>query len=316
MNTLNNNILLSIVLPIYNEEKTIPLLMQRLQKITENFPPNTIEILFINDGSKDNSLALLKTALKTNFHYQIIDFSRNFGHQIAVTCGLKQAQGKAVVVMDADLQDPPELIQLMCDKWKNGAQIVIAHRKKREGETLFKKFTAWLFYRLLALMSDVPIILDAGDFYLLDRKVIDAINACPEHAKFLRGLVAWAGFKKELIEYERQSRQYGKTNYTLKKMIGLAKDALFGFSSKPIFFIHCLTAFSLSVAFLVVVSTFIAAFLPGVTVPGWASIVILISFFSGMILLAIGILGEYVYRIFRDTQSRPLYLIQEIIKSD
>jgi len=305
---------LSIILPVYNEEETLPFLFKRLEQI-ENTITKNLEIIFVNDGSKDNSLAILKKAAVQNKNYKIIDFSRNFGHQMAITCGLAQASGKAAIVMDADLQDPPELIADIFGKWRAGADIVIAKREKRAGETWIKKITAWAFYRMLALMTDVPIVLDAGDFYLLDRKVYDIINACPERSRFLRGLVAWAGFKTEIIKYSRAAREHGKTNYTFKMMTQLARDALFGFSAKPIFAIHCLTVFALLGSFCAMMYA-LFAFISNWTVPGWTTLIILVSLFGGLILFSLGIIGEYIYRIFKETQNRPGYLIREKIEHE
>lgn len=309
----NHDIELSIVLPIYNEAATIPFLLQRL---STTIPPITqqYEVIFVDDGSKDNSFALLKEAAAHNPHYKVIHLSRNFGHQIAITCGLDHASGKATLVMDADLQDPPELIATMYSKWQQGANIVIAKREKRCGETWFKKYTAWLFYRLLAMTTDVPIVLDAGDFYLLDHQVLNVVKSCHEKARFLRGLVANAGFKTEIITYQRLAREHGKTSYSLSKMLHLAKDAWFGFSTKPIFIIHCLTALALITSFIMMLYAVATSLIRGFNVPGWATLVILISFFNGLVLLGMSILGEYIYRIFRETQNRPLYFIDTIVE--
>ena len=310
------NIDLSLILPIYNEVQTIPHLAKRLNDLKTQLPKNlSLEVIFVNDGSKDESAALLKKLIAKNKHYKLLNFSRNFGHQAAITAGLAASKGGAVIAMDADLQDPPELIAKMVEAWQSGTEVVIAKRDQRLGETLFKRVTASLFYRILAKMTDVPIVLDSGDFYLLDRKVVDILNACPERSRFLRGLVAWAGFKKTIIPYQRAAREFGKTNYTLKKMIGLAKDALFGFSEKPIGFIHGSGIFSILVTLIIGIHS-VYAFCAGEAVAGWTTTVLLTSFFGGLILISLGIIAEYVYRIFKETQGRPFFVVSECITSE
>ncbi len=304
---------LSLVLPVYNEAQTVPHLAKRLLDLQQQLPHDLeLEVIFVNDGSQDESAALLHSLVLASPKYKLINFSRNFGHQAAITAGINAAQGRAVIVMDADLQDPPELICNMAQAWQQGAEIVIAKRDLRLGETLFKRLTAGLFYRLLARMTQVPIVLDAGDFYLLDRKVVNVLNACPERSRFLRGLVAWAGFKKTVIPYQRDARQFGTTHYTLKKMFSLAKDALFGFSETPIAFIHGSGLLSMFIALVAGIHS-LYAFFAHETVAGWTSMVLLLSFFGGLILLSLGIVAEYVFRIFKETQARPFYVISECI---
>lgn len=299
---------LSIILPVFNEAETVHGLIGRLDALVSTLA-FSVEVVFVNDGSRDDTEVTLLAAIAGKPGMRLISLSRNFGHQMAVSCGMAEARGSAVAVLDADLQDPPELISEMHEKWRSGSDVVIARRRSRKGESWFKLFTAKCFYRGLARMTDVPIELDAGDFYLLDRQVVEVLNRCPEHSRFLRGLVAWAGFRRAVVLYDRQPRRFGRSNYTLGKMWRLAKDALFGFSTTPIAFIHILSVASLSVALAVVIVALVTHF-AGLGVPGWATLVVLVALFGGLVLLSIGIVAEYVYRIFLETQGRPIYVIR------
>ena len=225
---------ISIVIPMYYEEEVANECYTRTKKVLEELNEYDHEIVFVNDGSKDKTLEILENIASKDDKVKIVSFSRNFGHQAAVTAGLKYTTGDAVAIMDADLQDPPEVIKEMIKLWEDGNEVIYAKRKAREGETAFKLFTAKMFYKILNGLSEAEIPKDTGDFRLADRKVIDVINSLPEHNKFLRGLFSWVGFKQQPLEYERKERFAGKTKYPLKKMLKLASDGIIGFSSKPL----------------------------------------------------------------------------------
>lgn len=224
----------SVVIPMYNEEEVANKSYTKIKDILENLKQYEYEIIFVNDGSKDSTLSILQKIAKENEKVKVLSFSRNFGHQAAVTAGIKEVAGDAIVIIDADLQDPPELIPQMLELWEDGNEVIYGKRKKRKGESAFKLVTAKMFYKTLNALSDVEIPKDTGDFRLIDRKVIDVVNSLPEHNKFLRGLFSWVGFKQIPFEYERQERAAGKTKYPLKKMIKLATDGIISFSTKPL----------------------------------------------------------------------------------
>jgi dolichol-phosphate mannosyltransferase len=274
-------------------------------------------MVFVNDGSKDKTLEILEQISYNDKTAKVISFSRNFGHQAAVQAGLKYTTGDAVVIIDADLQDPPELIKDMIKLWENGNDVIYAKRKKREGESVFKLFTAKMFYRVLNGMSNIEIPKDTGDFRLADRKVVDVINSLPEHDKFLRGLFSWVGFKQTPIEYERKERFAGKTKYPLKKMIKLAKDGIFSFSAKPLKFVGGMGAFSILISIVILIYSLVsyALQLNNLT-PGWTSIMITITFFTGMQLLSLYMIAEYISRIYEESKNRPVYIIDKKINID
>ena len=301
---------LSIVIPIYNEEEIIVELHNRIlkaaSKITSNF-----ELIFVNDGSEDNSLIQLKKICKDKDHSNFIDLSRNFGHQIAVSAGLDYSKGDAVVIIDGDLQDPPELIPKMYSKYLEGYDVVYAKRVSREGESAFKKLTAKIFYRTLRRMTSIDIPLDTGDFRLMDRKIVDALKKMPEKSKFLRGQVAWLGFKQTAVTFKRDKRKFGKTGYPLSKMLKFAMDGITGFSNKPLTFVtragFIISLFSIAIIIYAIFSYFILK----QTITGWASLIISSTFIGGVQLVSIGIIGEYISRINQNVLDRPLYLVQE-----
>ncbi|OGX07272.1 MAG: glycosyltransferase [Omnitrophica WOR_2 bacterium GWA2_47_8] len=305
---------ISVVLPVYNEESVLEELASRLNKTLKetNLP---YEIIFVDDGSKDNSFVkLAELHARYRPHLKIIKLSRNFGHQIAITSGLKNVSGKAVVVMDSDLQDPPEVIQGFVAKWKEGNEIVLAVRSKREGESFFKKWTAGLFYKLIRFATNVNIAENVGDFYLLDRKVVDILNQMDERHRFLRGMVAWAGFKRATVEYVRKPRKAGSTKFGFWRMIKFSFDAATSFSFLPLRIISFL-GFSISLlSFLgILVSLYLKIFTDQ-TVTGWTSLTIFVLFIGGIQLLAIGVIGEYVARIGDDIKRRPLYVVDQILE--
>lgn len=305
------NFLLTIIVPVHNEEKNISPLLERLKPITKNYK---YELIFVDDGSKDNTLAKLKKASLTNKNIKILSFTRNFGHQTALSCGYEYAKGDCVVTIDADLQDPPEIIPALVNKWQQGAEIVYAKRRKRQ-DSFFKKITAHLFYRLINFLSDTPIPTDIGDFRLHDKKVNNYLKHLPEHNKFLRGLVAWPGFKEAQVEFDRDKRFAGNTHYTLSKMLNFAFDGITSFSTKPLriaiyigFFISFLGMFG------IIYAVYRRLFLPHeYWVTGWTTLVVAILFIGGTQLVTIGIIGEYIGKIYREVQNRPQYLLKEKI---
>lgn len=301
---------LSIIIPIYNEQDNIPELYQRLtsnaKKITNNY-----ELIFINDGSRDASLIKIIELSKADNHVFYLNFSKNFGHQIAVTAGLDYCSGKAVVIIDADLQDPPELIEKLYEKHKEGYEVVYAKRSKRKGESWFKLVTAKLFYRIMVKITNINIPLDTGDFRLIDRKIVEYLKLMPEQNKFLRGQIAWLGFNQTYVEYERQERKHGVTGYPLSKMIKFAFDGITAFSDKPLTLVMQAGIGVSFIAFLVILYTLYGYFSNKETVPGWASTMVSILFLGGIQLISIGIIGLYLSRINKNVINRPLYLIKD-----
>ena len=301
---------LSVVIPIYNEEDNIMLLHSRLSAVLAGMQIG-YELLFINDGSRDRSIQLLKDLAAKDPRVKYIDFSRNFGHQVAVSAGLDNTSGEAVVIMDADLQDPPELIPQLYQKYRDGYEVVYARRRSREGESWFKKFTARLFYRMLSYLSTVDIPLDTGDFRIVDHKVVEVLRNMPEKSKFLRGQISWIGFRQTFLEYDRQERHAGVTNYPFKKMLKFALDGITGFSDLPLRFV---TWFGLAVTafgFLMTLYVLYSRFILQDYVEGWSSLMITVLFLGGVQMIAIGIIGEYLSRIHSNVRNRPLYIIRE-----
>ncbi len=298
--------LLSVIVPLYNEEeivaKTFAVLEQELADIEH-------ELIFVNDGSTDRTREILESLLPTTPQNRLISFSRNFGHQAAFSAGLRHARGQAVVIIDGDLQDPPALIRDMLKKWEEGYQVVYAQRKKRQGETIFKKASAHAFYKILHALTSIDIPMDTGDFRLMDRAVVDQLNALPERNRFLRGLVCWVGFRRTGILYERKERSAGKSKYPLRKMLRLAMDGITSFSTTPLKISFLTGIVATTVAFGLFVWSVLEKFLnPVTTVPGWASLMTAIVFFGGIQLMSIGILGEYIGRIYEEVKQRPLYI--------
>lgn len=298
--------LLSVIVPLYNEEeivaKTFAVLEQELADIEH-------ELIFVNDGSTDRTREILESLLPQTPQNRLVSFSRNFGHQAAFSAGLRHARGRAVVIIDGDLQDPPALIRDMLKKWEEGYQVVYAQRKKRKGETFFKKTSAHAFYKILHALTSIDIPMDTGDFRLMDRAVVDQLNALPERNRFLRGLVCWVGFKRTGILYERKERAAGKSKYPLRKMLRLAMDGITSFSTTPLKISFLTGTIATTVAFGLFVWSVLEKFLnPVTTVPGWASLMTAIVFFGGIQLMSIGILGEYIGRIYEEVKQRPLYI--------
>lgn len=305
--------LLSIIIPVHNEEKNIPLLLERLVKVTQHYK---YEILFIDDGSTDNTLSILKKNASANKQIRIFSFTRNFGHQNALFCGYQKAQGDCVVSIDADLQDPPEIIPAMVEKWQTGAQIVYAKRRKRR-DSFFKKLTAYTFYRFLNMLSDVKIPTEVGDFRLLDKAVVSYIRNLPEHNKYIRGLVSWGGFTWIQVEFDRNERFSGTTHYTFSKMLNLALDGLTSFSIKPLrvaMYIGFVTAMLgiLGILYALYRRMFLSH---EFWITGWTTLFIAVLFMGGIQLITIGIIGEYIGKTYQESQNRPPYLLKETVNT-
>ncbi|QIX61417.1 glycosyltransferase family 2 protein [Hymenobacter lutimineralis] len=301
---------LSVIIPIYNEEVNIPTLYARLRSVLDAMHLRC-EYIFINDGSRDRSLELIQDLAARETDVRYINFSRNFGHQIAVTAGLDLSTGEAVVIIDADLQDPPELIPQLYHKLQQGFEVVYAKRRSRQGESAAKKFTAKLFYRILASITHISIPVDTGDFRIVSRKVVDALKQMPEQNKFIRGQISWIGYRQTYVEYDRAERAGGETGYTYRKMIRLALDGITGFSDVPLK-VATVSGFVVSgLAFLVMLYTLYARFVAGDYQPGWASLMVSILFLGGVQLIAIGIIGEYLARLSANVRRRPLYIISD-----
>ncbi|NOU73090.1 glycosyltransferase [Paenibacillus sp. LMG 31458] len=300
----------SVVIPVFNEEAVIQETYQHLKQVM-NRTDASYELVFVNDGSRDNSAAIIQGFSAKDERVKLINFSRNFGHQIAITAGMDYASGDAVVVIDADLQDPPELIPEMIAKWKEGYDVVYAKRTERKGETFFKKQTAHLFYRILQASTDIVIPVDTGDFRLMDRKVCDEMSRLTEKNRFVRGLVSWVGFRQTAVEYVRDERAAGETKYPLKKMLKLSMDGITSFSIKPLKLATYLGgALSVSGLAYLMVIIYLKLFTVS-TVAGWNGIAIMQLFFSGFILIILGLVGEYIGRIYDESKGRPLYIVRD-----
>lgn len=302
--------MISVVIPIYNEEKNIPLLFERLKNALEN-TEQQFELIYVNDGSKDQSMAVIKGLAKDHSFVKYINFSRNFGHQIAVSAGLDLCKGTEVVIIDADGQDPPELIPELYKKLNEGFEIVYAKRKSRKGESTLKLLTARWFYKILAKLTSIDIPMDTGDFRIIHRKVVDQINKMPEKQKFLRGQMAWVGFRQTFVEYDRDERMSGDTGYTFRKMFRLAMDGITSFSNFPLR-VATISGFACAfIGFLLIIYTLYSRYVLKDYEPGWSSLMITIVFIGGIQLIGIGIIGEYISRIYDNIRNRPLYIVDE-----
>ena len=299
---------ISVVVPMYYEEEIVNVCYKELKRVLKKIDNYKHEIIFINDGSQDNTLPLLEMIAKKDKDVKIISFSRNFGHQAAVSAGLKHTTGDAIVIIDADLQDPPSLIPDMLKLWEDGYEVVYGKRKHRDGESFFKLFTAKMFYKILNNLSSVNIPKDTGDFRLIDKKVAEAINNLPEHNKFLRGLYSFTGFKQTEYLYERKARFAGETKYSLKKMIKLASDGIIGFSYKPLTLILILSIFMIVIAItsLICLLIWIKNYLLFL-------IIFMSCFTTSLILLSLWIISIYISRIYDEVKNRPSYIIDKMI---
>ncbi len=303
-------IALSIVVPIYNEEDNIELLYQRLISVIEKIG-ESYELIFVNDGSKDKSIDKLKIKAQENPFVKYIDFSRNFGHQIAVTAGLELSKGESIVIIDGDLQDPPELIEDLYQKKKEGFEVVYARRKKRKGESWLKKFTARVFYRILKNITSIDIPVDTGDFRIIDRKIVEVLREMPEYHRYIRGQISWIGYNQTYVEYERDERNSGVTGYSYSKMFKFALDGITSFSDFPLKLATFLGFIVSIVAFVTLLFALYARYFTSNYEPGWTSIIISILFLGGIQLVSIGIIGEYISRINTQVKRRPLYIVKD-----
>ncbi|HYQ00906.1 MAG TPA: glycosyltransferase family 2 protein [Polyangiaceae bacterium] len=305
---------LTVIIPIFNEEEVIPELARRLREVIQvwNTLIDSWEVVFVNDGSKDRSLEQLKALAAEEPRFKVISFARNFGHQMAITAGLDRAEGEAVVIMDADLQDPPEVVSEMILRWREGFDVVYGVRTKRDGETLFKRASAAIFYRVLrAMLGGISIPADAGDFRLVGRPVVLAMRALRERHRFVRGMVAWVGFRQTAIYYARPARFAGETKYPIKKMVRFAIDGIASFSVVPLRFATWLGVMAGTMAGLTAAWATYQRFFGTGVVPGWTTIMIAVALGSSAQLLMTGVLGEYVGRIYEEIKRRPLYITQE-----
>ena len=309
---------ISVVIPMYYEEEVAHLCYDKVCTVLKSLSDKyEYEIIFVNDGSKDKTLKILKDIANNDKCVKVISFSRNFGHQAAVTAGIKYITGDAIVIMDADLQDPPELIPDMLKLWEEGNEVIYGKRKTRKGESAFKLLTAKLFYTFLNSMSEVEIPKNTGDFRLVDRKVIDVINSLPEHNKFLRGLFSWVGFEQKAFLYDRPERKLGTTKYPFKKMFKLASDGILSFSTKPMKIVGGLGIISILFSIAVLIYSLCSYFGQWNNLtPGWTSIMVCITFFAGVQLLSLWVLSEYISRIYDESKGRPEYIIKEKINID
>ena len=299
---------------MYYEEKVAEECYKRLTACLQKLTDYTYEIIIIDDGSKDKTLEILENIASKDDKVKVISFSRNFGHQAAVTAGLKHVSGDAIIIIDADLQDPPELIPQMIQLWEQGNEIIYAKRKKRKGESPFKLLSAKLFYQILNALSDTEIPKDTGDFRLVDKKVVDTINNMPEHNKFLRGLFSWVGYKQIPFEYEREERFAGKTKYPLRKMLKLASDGIISFSTKPLKLVGLLGFISIIISILILIYALLSYFLKlNQLSAGWTSLMVAITFFAGVQLLSIWLMSEYIGRIYDETKQRPQFIVNKKI---
>ena len=308
------NSMLSLIVPVYNEEEVLEVSFRRMDDVMQNigYP---YEIIYVNDGSRDDSMKILRRIARDNPQVKVRSFSRNFGHQTAVTCGMDAASGDALIIIDVDLQDPPEVIADMVTAWENGADIAYGKRVKREGETFFKKFTAACYYRLLKAMSANAIPLDTGDFRLIDRRVADVFLRMREHNRFLRGMSAWMGFEAVPIEFVRNERFAGKTKYTLKKMFRLASDGIIGFSDRPLTIANIAGGVTAGVSLLGMLALIILS-ICGVKYSGWLWALAGLVLLHGLTFLFLGIQGAYMNRMYDELKGRPLYIVAEELNFD
>ncbi len=300
---------LTIIAPVFNEETNVDLLYQRLKQALGGIPK--VEYLFVNDGSRDQTLAKVKALRERDPDVKFVSFSRNFGHQIAVTAGLDNAGGAAVVIIDADLQDPPEIIPELYRKFQEGYDVVYAVRSKRQGETYFKRVTAKLFYRLMKFLTGFPIPVDVGDFRLMSRRAVKTFNSLRERHRYVRGMVSWLGFKQTGVEYVRDPRHSGETKYTLRKMAKLAIDGITSFSNVPLQIAGHLGFWISGLALLYIVYILAMKVFTNAPIIGWASTMTAIFFFGGVQLITLGVIGEYIGRISDEVKQRPIYIVEE-----
>ncbi len=304
----------TIVIPVFNEELGVHALHERVAGVADKLIHlGKFEIIYVNDGSRDRSGELLDAIALRDPRARVLHFSRNFGHQMAITAGLEWASGHTVTVMDADLQDPPELIEAFIGKWCQGYDVVFGTRETRVGETWFKLATAKLFYRLIRRMTNVEIPVDTGDFRLMDRCAVDALASLPERHRFVRGLVSWVGFKQVGVPYARDARRFGDTHYPFRKMLRFALDGLTSFSIIPLQMATWVGFLAALAAFVGIGITIYYKFCSNLTIPGWSSLMLVVLFLGGVQLMALGVIGEYLGRTYDESRRRPLYLLSRVV---
>lgn len=303
--------MLSVIVPCFNEEEVIRDTYERLIRVLGALLSLSLEIIFVDDGSRDQTLSILQEIQSKDNRIRVLSFSRNFGHQIAVTAGLEHASGDCVALIDADLQDPPEVILEMIDMWQKGVDVAYGVRTEREGETPFKRLSARMFYRAINRISDIPIPLDTGDFRLMDRRVVKSLLSMPERDRFLRGMVAWVGFRQQPVAYKRVARLAGSTKYPLSKMLRFAADGLLSFSLLPLRFASWMGFIAAGLSLLGIVYALTLRLLTSIWVPGWTLLFIAFLFFGGIQLVSLGLIGEYLGRVYGEVKNRPLYIIKE-----
>ncbi|MBO9579435.1 MAG: glycosyltransferase family 2 protein [Sphingobium sp.] len=303
--------MISLVIPCYNEQEVIGETLDRLAQLCKTLHDYAFEIVCVDDGSRDKTYELLCAAAETMPDLRIVKFSRNFGHQIAVTAGIDAAGGDAIVLIDADLQDPPEIVSQMIAKWEEGFDVIYGVRTSRAGESAFKQVSARGFYRFLNTLSEVPIPLDTGDFRLMSRPVVEVLKSMPERHRFVRGMVAWIGFKQTALPYERAERFAGESKYPLRKMVRFAMDGILSFSTKPLRLAVGLGLTSAALAMLGIAYALALRIFSSVWVEGWTALMIAVLFMGGVQLLSLGIIGEYIGRIYSEVKRRPLYIVDE-----
>jgi len=305
---------LSVVIPCYNEEEGVHELHRRLSTVCQASIGDSYELVLVNDGSRDTTWSFMNDISRRDKHVVAINLSRNHGHQLALSAGLQLCRGERVFVLDADLQDPPELLPKMMARMDDGCDVVFGQRIKREGETLFKKASAYAFYRLLDRMVDIDIPPDTGDFRLMSRRAVDILNSMPEHHRFIRGMVSWIGLRQEALPYERAARFAGETKYPLSKMIRFAIDAITGFSVRPLRIASYIGIFS-GIATLLLLVYVLVHYFTGYSVEGWTSLAVIVLLLGSAQLLVAGVMGEYLGRLYVESKGRPLFIIQEIVSS-
>jgi dolichol-phosphate mannosyltransferase len=306
-----NSGMISVVVPCYNEEAVLHATHERIGQVLDTLVHFEYEIIYVDDGSRDDTAAILRDLQATDGHVRVLRFSRNFGHQVAVSAGIEHASGDAIVLIDADLQDPPELIPEMLARWGDGYDVAFGQRLKRVGESRLKLATAKVFYRVMNRMADVSIPLDVGDFRLMDRRVVDALLAMPERDRYVRGMVSWVGFSQIAVPYERDARVAGESKYPLFKMLRFALDGITSFSVAPLRIATLLGFAASAVALLGVLYALVVRIFTRDWVPGWAGILCAILFMGGIQLISLGVIGEYIGRIYGESKRRPLYVLRE-----
>ncbi|MCL1843955.1 MAG: glycosyltransferase family 2 protein [Defluviitaleaceae bacterium] len=305
----------SVVIPAFNEEEVIGETYRRLTAVMQGMG-EPYELVFVNDGSRDNTAKIIAGFCQKDSAVRLVNFSRNFGHMPAISAGMEYARGEAIFIIDADLQDPPEIFPQMAEKWREGFHVVYGQREKRKGESVFKKLSAKIFYRFIRRMTPVDLPVDTGEFRLIDRKVCDAVNRLPEKNRYIRGLVSWVGFRQTAVMYVRQERFAGQTKYPLRKMIAFAMDAITAFSYKPLKLATTLGFLISFASFIYLAIIFYQRFFTNTTITGWASTMGILLFTQGMVMMILGLMGEYIGRIYDEIKNRPSYIVMEVIEKE